>query len=328
MTRLRVNDKEEIKELNKRLNECKKENEMLKKQFGSSLSNLDFKGFTPRQQAIIEYIKNKPASSKEEVIKELTNTSKGSRNTIVKDIDILIKEFNAIIPRKDKPNSMIYKLYINNDSELLSLYQDLNQIKDLFFILIDKIKQDPLKYNSENKFNTPIIDSIILIYIHILGIYITNSFLKWTKEIEDNNLINKLYTLLFSNLIEIQKEISKSFKIKINIPFKKSTASQIRSMLYTNLIHRFFILDQKQILQVLQEFNKYENINEIHDLLKLVWKISFPIYRYSNIGILATSPHNVYDLEDLGLAMKYYLNQNKIENNSNIQKILRNLENR
>ena len=149
MTRTSPNDKEEIKHLNRKLNDAQNEINELKKQIGFSLSSSDFKGFTIRQQAIIEFISKNHDSSKEDVIKELTSKNQGSRVTIMKEINLLIEEFNVIIPRKDKPNSMIYKLNINDTSELLVLYEDLTQIKKLFFILIDKIKQDPLKYNSD-----------------------------------------------------------------------------------------------------------------------------------------------------------------------------------
>ena len=330
MTRLRINDKEEIKELNKRLEECKKENEMLKRQFGSSLSNLNFKEFTSRQQKIIKYIEKNPATSKEAIIKELTNLGESSRNTIFKDLEILIKEYNIIIPKKDKPNSQIYKLYVNNQSELLLLYQDLNKIENLFRIIINKITYNDINSNITAKPFFDLTNNIILIYTHILGIYITHSILKWSKEIEDLDTINKLYGLLFSKLIEIQKEISKSFKIKVEILFKNASLDDILNQFYKNNVNSFFILDPKQILKILEDFNKYENVNEINDLLKFVWKISFPIYRYSNIELIEmilNNPDKAYDLEDLVVVMKYHIKKNKI-NKHDTKIIIQKLENK
>jgi len=330
MTRTFTNDKDEISYLRRKLNDTQNEINELKKQFGTSLSGIDFKGFSDRQQALIEYIRKRPGNSKEDAIRELTSSNQGSRVTIMKDIDLLTNEFHIILARKDKPNSMIYKLYINSESELLLLYEDLNKIKTLFFGLIEKIKNDPLKYNSKGKFNGPLERSIVLIYVHVLGIYIIFSILKWSKEIEDTTTLNKLYSLLFFNLLNIQKEISTSFKINVSIPFKHATVGDIFSPLYRNLTHRFFILDQPQIIEILKEFNKYENLNEIHDLLRLVWKISFPIYRYHDLDTIVISPSPIDEFEDLEKALKYYEdNHVKIDNHKRkIQRLLKTSDNK
>ena len=330
MTRVRTNDKDEIEVLHNRLNECQKINEKLKREFGTSLSKIDFHEFTSRQQTIIDYIKKNPGCSKEGIVKELTNLSGGSRNTIFKDLDILIKESNVIIAKKDKPNSQIYKLFINNQSELLLLHQDLNKIENLFKIIINKITFNDKNSNVitvESSFH--LTHSLILIYIHILGIYITNSLLKWSKEIKDLDTINKLYGLLFSKLIEIQKEISKSFKINVGILFKNMFLDDIIKSFYRDTVSRFFILDPKQILKILQDFNKYENVDEINDLLKFVWQISFPIYKFSNLEVfemILNYPSKDEELKDLGLAMKDHIKKNKIIDHD-IQKIIKKLEN-
>jgi len=62
-------------------------------------------------------------------------------------------------------------------------------------------------------------------------------------------------------------------------------------------------------------------------LLKLVWKIGFPIYRYSNVEMIyKKQPPNIYDFEDLVIALKYHVDKTSKSKNPKIQKIMEELE--
>ena len=79
------------------------------------------------------------------------------------------------------------------------------------------------------------------------------SILEWYKEIEDINTLNKIYSLVFYHLLEIQKVIFNTFKMSDNIPFEKINVLDL-SHLYMNLVNKFCLLDQKQIIEILTRF--------------------------------------------------------------------------
>ena len=297
--------------------ECEIENLKQQKFF---LPTIKFEDLSDSEKTIIKYVKEHPGCKKADVIE---NVKVGAYVTIRKIINELIK--NEMI-RPEKVNNQYYKLYYNEKSIILQTYDELNNIRNYFFLIIHKIAENPLKYNLDKKSSNSLISDILLIYVHVLGMYIIYSLLKWSKEIDDVTTLNRTYSLVFYELLEIQREISQSFKIKISVPFKRATAGEVFSPLYHKLIDRFFLLNLKRILEILKEFKKYENLDEINDLLKLVWKISFPIYRYSNIEMIYKPPSNIYDFEDLVTALKYHVDKTSDTKNPKIQKIIEELE--
>ena len=302
------------------LREKEREIENLKQQ-KFFLPTVKFEDLSDEEKAIIKYIKENPGCKKQDII---DNVNAGAYITTRKRIEKLIQD--GMI-RYERINNQYYKLYYNEKSIILQTYDELNKLRDYFSLIIYKIAENPLRYKLDKKISNPITSNIISIYVHILGMYIIYSLLKWSKEIDDITTLNRTYSLVFYELLEIQREISKSFKIKDKLPFKKATAGEVFSPLYHKLTPRFFILGPEKILDILKEFNKYENLDEIKDLLKLVWKISFPIYRYSNIDMIANPPTNVYDLENLEIALKYYIDKNNKNNDPTIKKLLYELEN-
>ena len=306
------------------------------KQEKFSLPTMEFDKLHNRDKTIANFIKKNPGSNRSDVYRNLKNPSHedkisgeekegcGTYNTIMKSIDRLI-EYGIV--RREKINEQHHALFYNEKNTILQVYDELESIKNLFFTIIERITKNESQFNPNNEWPHPLLPEILLIYVHTLGMYIIYSLLKWSKEIDDITTLNLMYSLVFHEILAIQKLISQSFEIRVSIPFKKATAGDLFSPLYHNLINRFFILNPEQITQIFLKFSKYENINEIQNLLKIVWKMSFPVYRYSNVNLFFNPPSNVDELEDLGLAIKYYLDKNKV-NNSKLQKILNNFENK
>ena len=284
---------------NSELKEKEREIENLKQQ-KFFLPTVKFEDLSNSEKTILKYVKENPGCKKQDIIENVN--AAGAYLTIRKKIDELIK--NGMI-RWEKVRNQYYKLYYNEKSTILQTYDELNKIRDYFSSILHKIVENPTKYTSKS-----IRSNILLIYVHVLGMYIIYSLLKWSKEIDDITTLNRTYSLVFYELLEIQKEISQTFKIRVSIPFKKAATGEVFSPLYHTLTPRFFILNPEEVLEILKEFNKYENLDEINDLLKLVWKIGFPIYRYSNVEMIyKQQPPNIYDFEDLVIALKYHVDK-------------------
>jgi predicted transcriptional regulator len=308
------------------LREKERELESLR-QLKFSLPTVKFEDLSIQENLVIKYTKEHPGCMKNDII---NNVNIGAYVTRRKIINRLIKD--GMI-RSEKVNNQYYKLYYNEKSILLQTYDELNNIRNLFFVLIDKITKEQSKYGLGKTFSHPIISDIVLIYVQVLGTYIIYSLLKWPKEIDDVTTLNKLYSLVFYQLIEIQKKISESFKIKDQFP-ENIILNQVKSPIYRNLGPRFFILDQEKIIEILKEFKKYEDVtNEVYNLLEHVWKISFPIYKYNKVrfpsgiqfkGIpIPVPPESIDKFEELPHAIMYFLHINKIKD-PEIPKILQN----
>ena len=285
-TRVRITDKEEIKELRKRLDECEKEKEELRKQI-ALLPNSKF-DLTNREKSIINFITNNPGKSKQDIISQITLESKGSRNTIFKDITKLEKEYNMIISKRDKPNSQFYRIYINKDSILLDTYDSINNFKKVFYETIDKLVNDTNWSNIDARDqlrNYSYIAALILIYVHILNSYITYLTLEWSHKYIDNpSLLNKLYSLIFFNFMEINLKLVRTFQIRFVKPtVEKCTSVDFFSPLTQGFIYNQFLLKPHIILNILREY-KTKNLHlHIFPLIDNAWKISLPIYKYTSM---------------------------------------------
>jgi hypothetical protein len=184
------------------------------------------KDLTRRERVVFEYISKYPGTIKERVIDSLVKDGEGSRVTILNTIKDLEK-YGMIIIRKDKPNSQIHKLYVNNENVLIAVSQQLDNFKKNFFSLLDETqKKIRKKYPSRtaliDKFPTiektgrvgevtPILHEALIIYQQMIGTFIFHAILKLPRENKDNETFNRLNTIFFSNMIEIQKKISKVF---------------------------------------------------------------------------------------------------------------------
>jgi len=278
-------DKEEIRRLNK-------ENEELRKKI-ASIPNFQF-SITDRQKAIIEFITKNPGISKAEIIRKLTQDSKGSRVTIVNDIDELENEHHIIICKRDKPNSQIYKVYVNEDNILLDTYDKLYDFKKNFIETIDKVILDKnwTEEIEHNKFEL-VISSLILIYVHALNSYITYILLEWSNKFEnDTILLNKLFSLIIFTFVEINLKLITSFQIPYVKPLTGlSTFREISSPLSQGFLYKQFLLKPHIILNILKEYQRINLHSQIFPLLESAWKLSYPIYE--NISIFGPSTNEI-----------------------------------
>ena len=79
-------------------------------------------GITKRDWKIIEYIKKNAGCSKQDVVRGTNGYS--SRITILNILNKLENE-RMIIARKERTNSQIYRLFVNNESLIITKKQPL-----------------------------------------------------------------------------------------------------------------------------------------------------------------------------------------------------------
>jgi hypothetical protein len=321
--RKRVSEREEIAELRNRVEQLEKEKQQLQVALPSLKIEEDL---TQRESIIVQYLKQNPGTSKQSVINELTTNENGSRVTVLKAIKRL-ESYAVISARKDKKNSSFYKLYLNENSVFLSVYSELEELKNAFSNLIEKLGNTPAITTTDTIsagdpfYNITGSDAryydLLFIYHQILGIYVTYSVLKWPNQVKDKPILNKIYAIIFYTMIEIQKQMSKVFKLPIGIPdYKDATFGQAFNPLTQQFINSVFLIRPRKMAEILKDYGftsirkrdltkENEGVKkDIASLLEVVWKIGFPIYLYLDPTIWSDfHPEDIDKLKDWKYAM-------------------------
>ena len=297
MVRKRYSDKDEIDQL-------RKENEELRRQV-AILPKKPIDDLHPREKRTLEYIERNPGTNKEKIISRLTEEGVGSRMTIRKAITSLA-EYDLILQRKqkDKPNSQIWEMYVNKGSIFLTVYNELDNFRNLFFDLIKKITKRNLVQKTSFEYNN-LEYHLLWICHHVLGAYLSYFVLKWPTQIHDIVVQNKLYTIVLYKIVGILSKLSETFEEYERVPdIRTPTISVTFSPILQTFVQHLFLLTPKVVVEILEDYKKYDMHKEVIPLIESAWKIGFPMYTYKEIHFKAL-PQDIKDLQNLRLAIKY-----------------------
>jgi hypothetical protein len=313
-------DKEKIVELQNQIAELKEQLEILPKH-----TNPDF---SRREKEILRYIKRNPGTNKAQVVDALYVENIGSNVTIKKAINNL-ECYGLIRARKEKPNSQIYQLYINEDSIFLSLYTELENFKNVLFKLLDKIrttfnKDNQSWFRNKNRDSTLLYD-ILLIYHHVLGAYLTYSMLKWSVEIKDKATLTRIYAILMYRLVEIQLRLSEVFLLerRLSTNFARVTVREAYSPVLQEFVRRMFLLEPHTMINILGDYKRHNLHNDVLPVLASAWEIGSPIYPYIDFDLGISASRDIKKLRDWRYVIASYLVKNKnIQVDEGIWKII------
>lgn len=92
------------------------------------------------EEKIIQYVNDNPGCSKSDVVRSLRDENIASRLTTLAHIDKLeIK--GMVVSILERPNSQIYKIYVNRGNKLVSVLTELEEFKRAYSILLGKSKE-------------------------------------------------------------------------------------------------------------------------------------------------------------------------------------------
>jgi hypothetical protein len=164
----------------------------------------------PKHEKVLLYIKSNPGVSKQDVVRGMEGDP--SRITVLNILDLLEKD-GLIVAKKDKPNSQIYRLYVNTEKPIIAAYKTLGDIKEISFSMLTKVIGSPqCKREMVNGKLGNMCAGILTNFQHLIHSLVFNVLLKWTKEIKDRDTLTRLYKIAYDNLLEIQMRFSESFK--------------------------------------------------------------------------------------------------------------------
>jgi hypothetical protein len=168
-----------------------------------------------KDKKVFQFVKEHPGSSQEGVVKEMRSDI--SRLTVIKILEKL-EDYDMILFKKEKPNSQIYKIYVNNDNLLVAVEQTLSEFQRSFFVLLDrlrgKIEETCLKRTGQAKRRD--IDAILSQLFNTHQIVIHGQVLwklrhEWIRQVQDKESLHRLYYLVFSTMMEIEYKFSNFF---------------------------------------------------------------------------------------------------------------------
>jgi hypothetical protein len=227
-----------------------------------------------RDWRILEYIKDSPGTSREGVVRGMNGDP--SRITVLKALDKLV-QFKLIIATKDKRNSQIHHLYINKEDVFISVSQNLQEFKNAFFVLLDKTIEEarhiPTRDDKIRIFSM-LYDDFLIFYNHILGLHITYGLSKWPDEIKDHETASRLYTVIFSRMLEVHKKIFDIIRIISDEIYNDEIMyNRIVSRPQKQFIISPYLLTPKFMVEVTEKADKYGLRSEVEAVLDISWKI-------------------------------------------------------
>jgi Fe2+ or Zn2+ uptake regulation protein len=196
---------------------------MLTKDDFNKLQNRNLLG-EERRDAIINFLKNHPGCTKEDVIRGVKDSS--SKKT-VQNILNKLKEEELITIEKEKNNSRGYKLFLCNDNILIAHSQQIKDFNHEFTKLLAKIEAIIpdlilLPFTSKENIDKNFIKILyyeqlpLFILKYLMQCLFLKSIIIWPKIIQKEEIRNKLTSLAFSEISKIISNYSNFYNNKLS----------------------------------------------------------------------------------------------------------------
>jgi hypothetical protein len=230
-----------------------------------------------KEKSILDYIRDHPNCTKQQLVDALTEKGISSRVPILREISKL-EQHKVIKVIKKKANSQIHYLHINDDSLLLSVIKETEEIKKDFFKLLDEVKHRWNAHKSESHEDydtTPVAIgltrvemSIEMLFRHFIMIYILHSLFTWPQKVGSGDTLNRLYEIFFDNIQKIQTKFLGSFNFENKEQIKGDIASSS------------WVLIDERLEAAVKNFNYLDLDRQAEPLLDSLWRTGFDFYPY------------------------------------------------
>jgi hypothetical protein len=238
-----------------------------------------------KEKLIIKHITNNPGQMQEEVIR---NLGKYSRVPIINSINKLVKD-GLILIEEDEVNSRIHHLYINNQNVLISLIEDFDYFKTVYFDLIQKAKPrvKELFGSRDNELHLKGMEVIVMlmeIYKYLISMYIVSDLFLWRKRPLDNETLLRKVAIVFTNMQEIYRKLH---EIVPNKQFEPDRELLRRILFDVNLG-----FNPETIIAMLTIFAEHGLSYTAEPVIDALWKMYYPI------RLLLDSPYRLQGEEN------------------------------
>lgn len=242
--------------------------------FDEILPRTDEADLDEKDKEILDYISKNSGIIQERLLSALENKTGYSRRAFYRIIKKL-KQSHMVTVEPDKINKRIHHLYINNYNIIISLLDDLVAFNKAYFNLIDNLTRLEMSFSSATE-RLQMANAITMPFrFFIIGYGISSIILSWQQTSLDKQTLHRKFTLMYRHLQEVHSKLSDTMLDTGLI----ETADEI---LVEGIIEKNSgILNPKEIITVLNTFDKYGLRENIELVLDCLWRISHPIIRLS-----------------------------------------------
>jgi hypothetical protein len=183
-----------------------------------------------REKIIIDFIIKKQYCNIEEVVKGVKNDI--SRVTVFKTLRNLIENgaVQRYIENSQKRNSREHKLFVNQNNPFIYVPLELEQFDNAYFSLLSKAlaefdrkilpaallwKTTPSGLDPYDEPNisslSDLLFNLVYIFYSMVDTYLFRFLFKWSRTITDQKVLQKLYSMVFSKIADMQTRLFKAF---------------------------------------------------------------------------------------------------------------------
>lgn len=263
-----------------------------------------------RKEDIINFLRNNPGCSKEELVRGVKNTV--SKKTVIKILKELEREEQIKI-EKEKPNSRSYKLFLCSENILIVLDKQIRDINGDFRKLLEKIEvvmPELTLLPFTNKKNRDTNLRMILFYEqlplfilkYLMQCLLLKSIIVWPKFIQKEELRNKLNSLVFSEVSKIISDYSNYYNNKLiknnihQVNYKPNISDELIKLENNILYFAFFLLICK----------KKGIAKEFENLIDKIWLINSDVQMYLHPEAIRYNLSYEYGKDDWRKYLKLY----------------------
>ncbi|MDR4491597.1 MAG: hypothetical protein R2685_11965 [Candidatus Nitrosocosmicus sp.] len=237
-----------------------------------------------RKSRIIIYLTEYPDKEVKDVLNYCEKEEIGSKSTVTEAIKELLAE-GKLNSGKKKKNSKSYSLSVNLDNLLLIIPKDLDEIFEQFKIFINKVKQVKRikKFNNNDitgiDNETTIDDHLSLLQYDIVEIindvYLFYFVIILPNQLDNDNLIAKLYSIYFGKISEMYSYIASDLYPENN---SSDFDINLRFQLYNNYLYSKQLALSGKVSEVVKISEENNIEDDLDNLLRLLWsknKVAF-----------------------------------------------------
>lgn len=235
-------------------------------QISAILENVDL---NEKEKEVFYHIANNPNTTIQDMVNAFEGKPGYSRVPILHIIKQL-KENNKIIIKSDKTNSSKYRLSINKEDILASLLLVVNHFKEIYFVLIDKIKS--LFINDRNGAGRINLGSAILVECLVMlykcGKNSFADFFLWYGKVSDNYTHYKKFVVIYNCTHEIH---TKLYQMLTEINFIKDDKGMVRLIYHS----RSDALRPENLKFIMQSCKNSDLGQRVEIIIDFLWRISY-----------------------------------------------------
>ncbi|MGA7369283.1 MAG: hypothetical protein WBX01_09145 [Nitrososphaeraceae archaeon] len=227
-----------------------------------------------KETKIVEYVKQNPGRTKEDVVKNLKDYS---RMTVLRAIARLLDR-GVIIATYEHKRSRITHLYVNVRKEIFSIGETLGVFQYSYSEFIDEaigVIESKLSGKGGMKYKAKMCMQLVYklteLYKFVSISYITSDIFLWSKRPLDNDTLHYKFEHFFHTMKEIHYKLLEMAS-RLGLDHEEA-----ESMVCNMMVSSDYRCSKVDLFNMLKYFEKINLSNALEPVVDAFWALSYPI---------------------------------------------------